>query len=1322
MAVYPQTSGPYDPETDEEPTYKHPPGTSFEDSNAERPNAQPLDNRQLQDLEDNGSQNQSNSGSEESDEKTSSSSSGEQTEGEPGGGLYNDKESDDSKSSGRGGRLRKARSAASNNKLFVGLGVGGLGAIAAIIIVLVIIAGAYKIVDFAENVAAWQFARVTGQMAEDTANITREKIGLDSIADDASGNAVRDAIKSAAQAAQGQATAVLDKIDSYNPNKIISNFQDEGNLKFNYERTGILKRNVLKSVTINGEDVGITSSTTDISNSFASNNIPGFKLARDVSFSRDFTPDLISAMKANEIGPITRARVASQIRSDLDVGLLGWITGKFAGESEAKANAEIEREAAAVGQGEQLSFFDDGTLSSSDVPKVAQGSDSGVNNAAQDTLNVEDQDLASAGGAAAAAANPNSTPTVVENELTEDASDSAVSGLQNSLLGSALSIANPIYKYAVPLCLIYDGSLQQSGPTMNYDTEQAEREGIWTQAAAGQEKDGGDVTGEAVGAVDWKLGDISKSIAEERASGIQTNTSVYASTEASPTGQYTYSVADFLPGGLGSVVDSLSPGICSTLTNVYVGIGGGLVALGLTALTGGLDGGLDAGAEAGLDAQMTLFSPAEFDAGADAEAGSSSFLTRMIGKAQNSNGFAKLSDAKDTVKGFAKSTAKSVVAIGALTLVARSLVASEMGGNSSTLATGSSFDDSQADLGTNAYAGQIEQQEYMGAPMTDADLGSDYSANESQLSEENSQGSAYQRYASLSNPNSLISRFAITSSGFLNKSLFSTMLADLGQFLSDPLKSVGTLFSPIFGKANAAAAVTSDNTYYGNVQFGFTSQEKNLMDNDPSYGVVENQEILDKSGVENQISSTYGKCFTETAATMLSNGDLKRSADGDVLDDSSLCSPNSLGPDNMGGLVFRWRVAEGYNNTLDQLSQETDVTQNTTVSTNSCATSQGSGATGYQSSFNVIGKNICDNNGNSFTPYGVSVIDDLDESDWCTQHNEEASLAQIQAASQYWHVNSVRLQVSENNFINGSTCVYGGKTYTAQDAMQELGTEVNAIEQAGDVPIINDNNELTGGAQAPTQNTITFWNLVTAYLGAQNTSGVYDNIIFDIFNEPITEDKVWQSGGTYQGNSYIGMQDIVNSIRQGTNLNNNVIMVEGDATATGSHAASLAVLANYQISGTNIAYAFHHINLNLPQSSWGEEMGLDSGVTAPIVDGEWAQYDAARPFECYTSAPSNTAAYLSFLQQNNIGLIFFSLEPGVGTVSESTPHPVSDSIAAWMPTEAAGYSQPDTFSGGAYNCTTSLNGNKNSTSDSGDLLGIGAGYDVQQYFQKYSGK
>ncbi|MGH7192136.1 MAG: hypothetical protein ACREJM_01225, partial [Candidatus Saccharimonadales bacterium] len=652
------------------------------------------------------------------------------------------------------------------------------------------------------------------------------------------------------------------------------------------------------------------------------NLIPGYKFGKNITFSRDFAPNLNDALKANDIGPITRARVASQIRSELDIGLVAWVTGKFAGKTDSQAALELERESTAAAEGKQLTFFDNGSVPSESVSGGASG---GLDSAASDVQNKLNASLADDKKAQAIVNNPNQTPADVADALAKDASNVAANGLQGALgsfINAALGLINPVYKYAVPLCLIYDGSIQKSGPTIDRQSNQLERSAVWLQSASAQQKDGYHADAAAVGATNWKLNDVTTSNAEMRASGQPVNTSTTLSTEASPTGQYTYTVADYL-GPVGKVVDSIGP-ICPALTDIWVGVGLGIanIAVQVASLPFGgeataAEGGGEAAVDAALSEQLSLFDASEYGTAA---ANSGSFLSRVAIKSKAAGSFAK---------DFVKDTTKQVITIGALTLLARQLVTDEMGGSHSPVATDKSYNNS-VDDGTNIYANQVDQRQFYGAPMTDASLTQDDKSNRASLALKENHQNAYNRYLAVDNPDSLVSRAAMASSGYLNRSFFSSLFR-LGSTLFNPLKSLSSALSPLINHAAfATPPITSANTYYGNVQFGYTQQEESLIhDKNLTYGdLLANQYALDQSGKEDEINSKYGDCFTKSIGDLLSSGDIKRNKNGDVLNDNSLCSPKSLGPDNSkyGDLVFRWRLAHNYGNTLDQLSQEQEVT------------------------------------------------------------------------------------------------------------------------------------------------------------------------------------------------------------------------------------------------------------------------------------------------------------------------------------------------------------------------------------------------------------
>jgi|GEM_PF-1097078 len=875
-------------------------------------------------------------------------------------GLYNPDDDD-----GRLAPLRRARAKAENikgralkNKWLVGVAIGSNFIVIGMIILVAVILGGYKVVDFAEHVADYQFARNTASMAENTTSITDEKLGIDALAaesEDAAASAtdrslagqLLDKVQAKATAATGKAKDLWSSFDDYRPGKTISNFQNNNILKFN-EGTTRLGRTYIKSATINTETASLTTGleTRSLRNSLKNSLIPGYKFAtKDFSFSRNFAPDLIGALKANDIGPITRARVASQIRSELNIGLVAWVAGRYAGKDETQDEVNIEQDAYNTAEkGSATSITNSGTSTTTSTGGSPNGT---VDEVAQKAQAAEDAEVNDAGQVKNnILPNPNSLPDSVQTVM-NGIKDSAqgLSGLLSDIVG----FINPFYKIAVPMCLVYDGSLisPDAGQTIDTQNTQMERSGVWMQSAASQLKDGNSANGEVDGALDYKLGDVTTSFPEERASGIPVDTTSFPASEASPTGQY--SLATGLPSPIDSVVSSLGSA-CPALTNLWVGAALGGANIAISAVVGYLTGGEGDVAIAGGEAA--------------AESAANDAVPSLASKA-----LGKIVSGGSKLKDFGVQTGKQVALIGGATLIAKAIVADKIGASHNSLATGQPYDNT-LDCGTNLYANQIEQQQFYGAPLTDQNLAADNTSNIGQLTYNESRQSAVERYASVNNPNSLISRVALASSGYFSSSVWSVPLK-IGSALLNPIRSIGSILNPLMShSAFAAATVTSANTYCGNVQFGFTPYEKQLIANDPSYKPLENQEALDASSQEGTIAARYGACFDGSVSignmltTKAPDGEyyIVRDDNGDVNPDKGLCSPRNLGTaniDNSGpadslsptgrgwaDLVFRWRVAQGYKNTMDQLKQEQTVSSTTTVAATTPPTSTGTLPTG----------------------------------------------------------------------------------------------------------------------------------------------------------------------------------------------------------------------------------------------------------------------------------------------------------------------------------------------------------------------------------------
>ncbi|HVA10868.1 MAG TPA: hypothetical protein VNG32_01735, partial [Candidatus Dormibacteraeota bacterium] len=575
--------------------------------------------------------------------------------------LYNDEGGDGSGLRGRArSRFSNLRARLLKNKLLVGLLAGSGLATVTLIIILIFFLGAYKVVDFAEHVAAYQFARTSAQMAENTTAIDSEKLGLDSLLTKYSGTRgvkLYNYLHAKYTASSGGASDLWSKLDQYRPYKIMQNFSDNNIFKLNTSTTNFGKTYISS---VSGTAIGDTPAelqSRSLANAIKNTAIPGYKfVTRDIAISRSVAPGLIDALKAggpNAVGPITRARVANAIRQKLNVSLTAWVIAKYLG----KPGDTAAKDTATADAAEQQLSFNFGQGSS---PIPPTGPESQYTKAAQDLVNVEAADAQDP----TKSINPNQLSLDLANSLAKSFPAATLSSFQG-IISELISFLNPVYGIATYVCLVYDGSLQKSQPSIDYQSQQVERNAILVQVEAAQEKDGSKVNAQAVGAADWKLGDIPTSNAEQRSSGQAIDTSSFASTEASPTGQYTYSLADFLPGPLATITQTAGGSACPVLTNLWFAGGVGLASLLTIPELGTTDGTLVGSAKAAV----------------------ASFIPKSM-----SEFGAKVASAKGNIASFAFKTGRAVVGIGAATLLARDLVASEAGSVHSSLDTSQSYD------------------------------------------------------------------------------------------------------------------------------------------------------------------------------------------------------------------------------------------------------------------------------------------------------------------------------------------------------------------------------------------------------------------------------------------------------------------------------------------------------------------------------------------------------------------------------------------------------------------------------------------------------
>jgi hypothetical protein len=805
--------------------------------------------------------------------------------------------------SGVRSKILNAKGRLSKKKWLVGAGIVGGGGFMVTLILLFLFISALKIPDFAQHITEYQFARVTREYSKSVERVTAEDIAQESASNK---------LWSQAKATYGTLRDnTWGKLDSYRPGIIIKNLGIDNGLTFNYQPSGLLGRQQLVGITLDNQTYLVKNVNGVL------NYIPGVKqglnLKNQAEFWQTFSPALDEALQDNNVGLIIRGLVANNLRKQAGISLVAWAASKFGGDTDAQAALEQAREA----------------YKAIDEPTPEAAVTSPEEDAIQKAAQQETADV--------------NNPSTLQKILNNGGVDPAVSNIlqsafSSSTLTTALNATNPVYGVAMPMCIIYDGSLDKAQGSIDANTTEEERSYYYVESAADQQKYG-DTDGEAVGAMVGKLGDITQSNTEIRADGGIVNTSATFPAEASPDGQYSLLNVLFSKS-VASALNIFANTACPVITNTFVGIGIGAANIVAALASGGGNIGAEQAASSG--AESLLGSIAD------------NFLSRFVG------------DKTGTIAGKAgdiiTDTVKTGGMIGGATMAAKLIVMADANSLHNGLEQNLDFDN-ETDAGGNFTANQIDQNMNYGGALSYDEINQSNQATHAELVDETAKESVYDRYASLGNADSLLSKTAILASGDLKLSTVASFL-NLGSKLLNPLKNLASLFTAVDNPAFAAG--NSDTSDYGNVQFGWSQAEENLIDSDSSYDVLANTAIVDQNPQqEADIASTYGPCFTDSIGTLEQNGDIIRDANGNVT--GGICSDQYLSynsadttlgadpssPNHPNDMIFRWRLMNRYDNTLDQLIDEQTAT--TTDSSTSVPTSVST--SGYLNPFRDV-KNL----------------------------------------------------------------------------------------------------------------------------------------------------------------------------------------------------------------------------------------------------------------------------------------------------------------------------------------------------------------------------
>lgn len=799
--------------------------------------------------------------------------------------------------------------------------IGGAGAgslLLLLLVMLLFLIGGQIIPNFAQNMIAYSFARVTRETVDSTTKVTAESVALDS----ASNGAYTQAGDQFANDTDPVTNENLwDKINKYRPEKVVDNLRAQGKIYYEYgpdKSFSILgkltKRQTLQKIYIGGQEIDVAK------NGFSTMD----KILNPVDYAKSLwkTNRLIKSSLA-EVQDTTirgtnwiiRSKAARIIQDDFDIKLY-WKDRQELN----KLEEETPQEADVTNEQEEYSRITDGGAAAVEAEAGTQGQE-------QQAADQAEQDMT------ACMQDPTCTENVINGGggLPQTVIDLLNKIFASTIWDSVLKFLAPTYAIAAPLCMIWQGSIVNSGGVINANEGELQRTAYQVTSAADQQKYG-EVNGNAIGAQQRQMGnnsEIANSNVMKRAEGIPVDTSnAGVDPQASAGGTYTYDVFSFL-GPVDNVIRPVIGTVCSFFDNPYTGLAIGVASILVPAVRGAIS------AVAGT-----------------AEAGISAFVKELFSSLGTS--FLKMIQPAELAKmgGIAGATIAGA-------LLAKYVALQHVAALNSGTARGLAYDN-QAEAGAIDNANYVERQQNLGAPMTASGTAQTKVQDLAYMSKQQGQESVFQRYFAISNAQSFISRLGIEAWAHMNLNIIPQLVLSAGRIFN-PVSAFSGIFSIMENKSLAAATATTDTTDYSIIQWGWTPIEEWHYEHDPNYNMLQNQHILDQSGQEQAIDSTYGKCFTEKIGTLLAAGDLQRDSNRNIITNAGTCAPDNLSPLNRDDpnvtdpmtfknataqLVFRYRVAMRDQHVTDQLLSTQSPSADTTVGSSTTTTTAAQGSCG----------------------------------------------------------------------------------------------------------------------------------------------------------------------------------------------------------------------------------------------------------------------------------------------------------------------------------------------------------------------------------------
>jgi len=808
------------------------------------------------------------------------------------------------------GNKTKGKGSVSKKKI-VGIVGGVVGAVIGLVTIALFLMSSLKLPQLMSNIQTMEFARLSRNFTQATADLTSEELSLE-----LSGTRFSRLSESLSERFPEFSATTSDlwsRLDKWRPQKVISNLEGEGKLSFIYEQKeflGGLRKQVVKGVVINGETINVGDAKWY---QLFENRADRLTAAGEIKGALD------SVLEGSNT--VVRGAVAKSIRERLGIRLRRWsrIDPNY---TEGKQIGNLAQEIKKTVQETKPQPLDDTSV----VPEISEAKkaveelvdkcveDVGcLEQEAREQLYNYDKAAAVEGSTKEAIAAKESATTTIERTAAALVDEK----VRSTFIKDTLEKVGTLYAIMMPVCIIYDTSVNKSGSTVDENSQRAVKTYYTLAAAADQQKSGALIADQASGLND-EIGDISNAPSELKAAGKKIDTNNYANPEASTLQTYNI-VNTYLGDGVFSeAIQTSLDTVCPLILDLKVAATITIVEVAIQI----------ASATAGTAAEET-------------------FKALVLAKIKKT--ITEITLKESLVKYAAKWVAKKALITGVilggtigLSELANFAVMGRMGNTASPIPDGNDLQ-VQADQGGIIVSNDLNRQMLAGRPLTTPEVVASNYQDLQDIAYANSKKSVFDRYFSPNNSRSMMARMAVGFNGFISRSIFTNFTSMFSRLGTIYQPSASFFMSILPGNQQKAFAAES-NSNYNIVQWGWSIDEENLIHDNPNkYSPLNNAQEWENMPDSTEKSEAI-KLVDECTGDSLSLGDLlggdspgiKRDEDGKIKDNEGRCAPNNLGPSNE--LAFMYRVYKRNSNTIDHLNSIAEPTIETAAD-NACATS-----------------------------------------------------------------------------------------------------------------------------------------------------------------------------------------------------------------------------------------------------------------------------------------------------------------------------------------------------------------------------------------------